>query len=248
MAEYSESARTPLFDVDARYRINNRGQVIRVLRNLAKRPDIITAWFDEGRAYLLTAVLDILPERGLVVLDYGANDAVNRKVLDAEHLVCVTRHDNIDVRFSVTDIQRARFRGGFAFAGPIPAHVYRLQRREYFRVRTPVANPVRCTLRGPSGDLRLPLADIGGGGLCLLDESGAFPYQPGERIERCTLALPDIGVVFVDIEVRHLRASEVNGRTITRIGCRFLDLTMDKAALVQRYVNALQVAARTVDE
>ena len=252
MSQPDDNKRTPLDTVEEqeRYLIHSRTERVRVLGDLAKKPDILTAYFNHGREYLLTAIIGVLPDRDLVVLDYGANEKVNERALDNGRLVCVTKHKNISIKFTCEGLKRARYQGDTVFAAPIPESVFRLQRREFFRVSVPIASPLFCRIpRYDAEPLELPVVYISCRGTGpLAPASGAAP-EIRELLPGCLIELPEFGSLAVDLEVRNVRPHRLrDGEVAQRIGCSFVGLTMDRNALIQRYIHKVQVEQKALSQ
>ncbi|MCK9530318.1 MAG: flagellar brake protein [Gammaproteobacteria bacterium] len=246
MTEQDHSQRTALFDIQEQYLLRSKPEITRVLRDLAKKPDIITAYFDGGSLFFLTAVIGVLPERDMVVLDYGTEDALNELALQAERLVCVTRHEHVSVRFTCTGLQRAKYQGRQVFAAPLPESVYRPQRREFFRVVTPTVTPLKVRVPRPGADpLLLTVVDLSCGGAALYDPEQSFEPAPGELIKGCGIELPGFGFVAFDLEIRsQVPVMRSAGTAQVRIGGQFRGLTIDGTALLQRYLHKLQLDSK----
>lgn len=250
MAEYQESQKSSLSDIEdqERYLIHRKEEISRTLLSLSKRPDIITAYFDSGSKYILTAVLTVLSDREMVVLDIGPNDVLNKQLLQAGRATCVTKHDRIPIRFSIKDLEKARYQGQAAFVAPIPNSLFRLQRREFFRVSIPIMKPVICTCHHEIlGELTLNVSDISAGGLCLINTNSDFSPELLEHLEGCILTLPDQQPLTLDLEVRNSYTLEQNDRSeVHHIGCAFLDLDMRMNTQLQRYINIVQIEQKAM--
>ena len=242
----SDSSLPPIQDLSGvenpeQYLRTGRVQVVRVLRELAERPDVITAYFNQGSRQLLTAVLEVRADRNLLVLDQGPNERVNQQAVETDRLLCVTQHNRVSVKFSCTGLQRARSQGHPVFACPIPESVYYLQRREFFRVPLPHQNPVLCRIPRDGGDpLELPVLDIGVGGLALLDAQDRLPLEPLEELRDCGIHLPFFGFVVLNLQVRYRKDAGIDGKA-KRIGCAFLPMDMGTMTLLQRFLHKTQL-------
>lgn len=230
-----------------RFTIRCKGEIVHMLSELAKQTDIITAYGPGDDNYLLTRVIAVLPERNTVVFEQGADEGHIRRFLEGERMSCVTTHNQVTIRFSVKDLQQGRYQNLAVFAAPIPESLVRLQRRDFFRVATPLIAPVVCRIPLRDGSfIELPLADISGGGLCLLDPHQQFNGALGERLERCVLSVPGHGPLPLSLEVRSLvRQSQRSGPPLLRIGCRFGELSHAQGAVIQRFILRLQVERTT---
>ncbi|HEU4374390.1 MAG TPA: PilZ domain-containing protein, partial [Telluria sp.] len=131
--------------------------------------------------------------------------------------------------------------GAPAFALDLPERLIRLQRREFYRVATPVIYPVLVSIPVPKAAdgeaITFSLADISCGGICLLDNQLTLGAKVGRIYPRCTIELPDVGVVTTGLQVRNAATTTLlNNRTNSRLGCRFVDMSRAHSAMVQRYV------------
>lgn len=232
----------PLEPADyTQYLIRNATEILFVLRSLRDSSDRITIHFNEGKDFLLSSVVAV-DERG-ITLDFGGNPAANRRALEAERLFCVTRHDRIRIQFLLRGARQIDFGGSPAFHAELPDAVLRLQRREYYRLTTPVANPLRCRVPIPppdGGDPRIVEAnvlDISGGGIAVMVPPEGFALQAGMRFPNCRVDLPEIGTIVATLEIRSLFDVTLrSGAQVTRAGCQFVDLPGPMLTQVQRYI------------
>jgi len=122
----------------------------------------------------------------------------------------------------------------------------RLQRREYFRVRTPVLGKAVCLVpqeRGASKYESLQLLNISVGGLAVMSYPHNFELPVGETIRDCYLDLPGIGPINVAFRVVNIYDDEGNADA-RRCGCQFVDLAPQARMMVQRYVNRVEAEQR----
>ncbi len=244
MPDYQNANKTELseFEQQDQFLLQSTEGIVHVLKDLSRKPDIITGYFENGRRYILTAVIKVLPERGLVVLDEGPDESGNLKLLEEGRLLCVTKHNRIHIKFTLNGVQKARLRGESVLAAPLPESVFRLQRREFFRIRTPLATPVTCEVPWIEGREELKVVDLGYGGLALEDAGAKYKKPAGEILEDCGLHLPDFGQVELALEIRNIIPQKYrDGSPYNRIGCQFRQLPLDRSAIIQRYIHQLQV-------
>jgi len=234
---------------ESQYVLHSRAEIVHVLRDVIRGRTLATVHFG-GKDTLLTSLLaiDIAGER--IVFDASGSDAVNRALEIAGRLLFFTSQDKVKVRFSTPRPLRIEHEGRTAFAAPLPETLLRLQRREFFRLPTPIARPVICVL--PVEDdkgkrhLEVRLHDIGLGGIALVSAPGEIELAPGMQFRNCRIALPDIGNAVVTLEVRNTaEVTLVNGKTQLRAGCAFVSPSPAASGMVQRYLLALQRAMRS---
>ena len=118
----------------------------------------------------------------------------------------------------------------------------RLQRREFFRLKVPLAHEVSCVLAAE--DLaRKPVQvsarviDIGGGGIAVTVAPTAAELVIGSTLPECRLSLPDGDPIALALDVRiFTRQTQRNGLEQLRIGLRFAALPPNAETRIQRYI------------
>lgn len=223
---------------NSQFLIHSRLEITYILRAIMQKNALVTAYFNQGQDFILTSILDADAGRGEVILDCGANDALNHKILDASKVIFVTFQDRVKVQFTSEHIAKIRYDGRDAFRIELPESLLKLQRREYYRLETPISDPLKCIVSLPDGKgVELTIADISVGGISVVNPPPEIEMNPGELFPGCRIALPDIGTVVASIEARN--AHEVtlkSGVRAMRCGCRFVDMPAGMQAMVQRYI------------
>jgi len=229
-----------------RYLLYDRSEICAQLKYLSRRPEIITAHFNGGNDVFLTAVLEVIRERNLIVLDCAHDRKLNRAAINSGKLFCSARHNGIPIRFSCEQLQSARFQAQPAIAAEIPQSMHRVQRREFFRVATPLENAPRCRIVDPENGKYhlLTICDISAGGLGMLQRLGAPRLATQTNYRNCRLILPTEGEMTVDIMLRYnLATNRGNGDIAMRYGASFEKISVADSAAVQRYIYSLQANA-----
>lgn len=249
MPDYKNAQKTAIDSIEnhERYILHSEGEIRAQLLKLAKKPDIITAYFNGGGNFILTAVLGVVKERNLVVLDVGPDDENTRKAIAADKLICTTKNMGVAVKFTVENLQSAKYQGKPAIAAPLPQSLYRLQRREFFRVQVPRINAPTCEIPLDDGrSTTLKIIDISVGGLCMLVPEGSFQPKLREVYENCLIRLPEFGELNLDIEIRNKGTFHTSkNEAIPRVGAAFINLTMQDNLYLQRYIYHLQAISPT---
>ncbi len=221
----------------ARYLLHARQEIVQVLRGVMKAPEMVTAYFDHGARFFLTSVIAVQPGDDALYFDYGADMEANRRALQATRLVFVTSQDRVKVQFATGPLAEVQYNGRPAFRTRLPDVLLKLQRREYYRLVTPIRSPLTCVLPVPGGALEAMVTDISVGGVGLTGLPPAAALAVGERHPGCRIVLPDEGVILTAIEVRSLQDVTLrSGAVVKRAGCRFLDIPPSQQAMIQRYI------------
>lgn len=233
---------------DSPYWIESPLEIKHLLKTFAKRNEKLTIWLSPGQ-FFVSMVLSISDANELV-LDFGVDPKTNARTLIASKVMCVASFDRIDVKFELTRIKQTKYDGAMAFVCALPARVHKLQRREFYRVPTPLAKPVFSTLVIPPPEgtalktrtVQAQVVDISLGGICIMDPGGGPPELLGNLVCRgCTMMLPEFGQVSFDLLICHIFEVETRGGIKKRrAGCKFLALTHGDQTLVQRYMTKLE--------
>lgn len=234
-------------DEYSRYFLYSRAEVLSVLRTLIQKGALITVHFDHGKSFLLTSMLTFTEEGDGFILDIGANREMNQKALLADKLFLTAVVDKVKIQFSIDGLSAAEHQGRPAMRGTLPDAVLRLQRREFFRLSTPIANPVivSAVIRLPDGsaeNVDLPLFDISGGGVGLMvSEEIAAKLEKGDILTECRIQLPEEGLVVANLAVRNkFEVTTRSGAQFVRTGCEFVDIQPSRLNRVRRYITRVE--------
>jgi c-di-GMP-binding flagellar brake protein YcgR len=239
------STNAPPFDFDltdknSPYFLHARAEILAVLRSIIQKSVLTTVHLDAGPSFFLTSIIDLLPGNAEFLFDVSNSEETDARTLKAHRLIFTARVDKVKIQFDIKALRRTEYQGRPAFAADVPERLLRLQRREFFRLSTPVLNPVRLSVRPePDGQtLDLPLLDISGGGVGLmlpLDLSGLL--SQGQTLENGSITLPGEGPLPVNLCVRNLfDVSTRSGTRHVRVGCEFVNMSAASLSRVQRYI------------
>ncbi len=234
-------------DVFSKYLLHSRAEILFILRSLIQKGAMITVHFDQGQSFLLTSMLALSADQRSFVLDIGSDEEMNKRALRADRLILTTVLEKVKIQFSLNRLTPAFYEGRAAFAGDLPASLLRLQRREYFRLSTPIAQPIRMTthLRLSDGSLafiELPLLDISGGGIGLMVQPDqAQLFQRGDQLDDCRMMLPEEGLLVASVCVRNMfDVATRTGTRFVRLGCEFVAVPPARLSMVQRYITRIE--------
>ncbi len=228
---------------DSRFLVHHPVEILRILRGLAHRNEMVSAFFNGGKDLLLTSILDVDASSHSVLLDYGSNEALNQRILASEKIIFVTALDSVKIQFVTNRITTDRFEGRPAFRIGVPEQVLQLQRREYYRLTTPIVNPLKCVIPlGEGAFEEVALADISAGGIgIVIGNPAGFQFEPGQIYPGCRIILPAIGTLEATLRIQSIfEVTMKNGHKTLRGGCQFLDLRPAMQSLIQRYIIKLE--------
>lgn len=130
-------------DNDDSAMLHNKAMITSNLSMLVKHKCMISANLG-GKDTFLTAIIAINHKDGTMILDYGSSDILNKRLLSTPHVKFTTGFNGIQVAFTGEKITSVKYEGSEAFLMPIPSSLYWYNRREYYRVNTPIMNPSIC--------------------------------------------------------------------------------------------------------
>lgn len=225
---------------DSEYFVHSRLEIASILRDVMTGNSLISVYFDASNASLLTALLAVDVEAGRLLLDSGPDPKVNERLARAYRLVCVTSLDKVKIQFVAGAARPVQSDGRPAFQLPLPDKLLRLQRREYFRLSTPISSPLKCTITPIAGEAggshQLSVADISGGGFAANSGIELPEFEPMSRFSG-VITLPDGDVLRADVQLRNtFEITLANGKRIRRYGWQFLDLSDRARVALEKYV------------
>lgn len=220
------------------YALTSPAEIIGVLRELVRSRSLLQLRVPPGVTSVVTTLLQV--DGDALVLDMPG-DLLARRITQVPEFILETSLDQVRVHFRLQSAELSTHEGREALRSPLPAVLLRMQRRDVFRVRTPVAQPVLCLVNTGGQELALPLDDIGAGGVGLFDDGCTLDTTVGTVYRGCRLELPEIGSVPVDLRVAQAREVALpNGRVRQRLGFAFEGNPGRALQLIQRYVTQLE--------
>lgn len=228
---------------NSRFLVHGKLEIVRILRNLALRNAMVSAFFNAGRESLLTSVLQVSPEQDLVILDSNLNEELNRHLLQADKIIFTSSLDQIKIQFVASSVARHTYEGKPAFSIALPLQLLQLQRRESFRLALPITRPVNCTLPlDKEHACQLPIGDMSMGGISVtIGHLPDIQFEPGSLYPGCRIELPGVGIVEVTLRIQSVREVTLkNGKKSIRCGCQFLNLHPAMESQIQRFLFRLE--------
>jgi len=223
-----------------KYMLRTHAEVRMVLRGLRDHKSQITIFFNEGQDMLLTMLVDVTEDH--LIFDVGAAADLNGKAEAAGKHYCIALLDKVRIQFLLGEFRRIAHEGRPAFITAFPKELLRLQRREFYRLTTPIARPLKCRMSLPlaGGAEHIHEAtvfDISGGGIGISAPADEIPFATQQVVPNCRMELPEVGVVACTIKVCSVfEITLKSGARVKRAGCEFVKLPGPVATLVQRYI------------
>ncbi|MFN2104543.1 MAG: flagellar brake protein [Candidatus Promineifilaceae bacterium] len=198
---------------------------------------ILVASPEDHDASIMTAIIDILDDENEVVFDYSGSKDLDRRIRQSQSIGFSTCIDDIKVTFSSGPVEDTVHRGRPAFKIKMPRSIYRVQRRDFYRVSPPLLERPECVMEYDGKSYKATILDISIGGINALIQNSRF--KAGDVIERCRISTP-IGIkIEASLEIIYVR-NELDRSREAQYGCVFKDAGALVESKLQRYVTYLQ--------
>lgn len=239
-----QARKSPLAIEDdySRYEVTSRTEILTTLRGLQEAGSTLTCYLNHGYDFVLTSIVALSAEHNSLLLEWGSNPELNGEMLQADQISCATTKDKIKIQFSLDGVDAGKHAGRDAFLANIPKTLVRLQRREFYRLATPIVNPLICNVQVTQADgSRLTVAatvsDISVGGVGLVVPPGQPAFQLGAEFALARISMPNAGVLSFAMRVHKLyQVTLASGHVQQRAGCHFVKLPGAMENMIQRYI------------
>lgn len=225
------------------FRMSHPKEVINALRQLARRQDFMTVAFGRHGERIVTRILEVDESTGCFFYDYGASAAENQRLQGSEENLFSGMQSGVHIQFACGRPEPDMHDGLPAFRSQLPESVYRMQRREHFRVAMPIADPYICTARLPDQrQIRFDIVDLSLTGIRLrCTDAGIGELAIGTTLTDAVFDFRDLGSIESDLKIAYIHNSQTFTKPIYHFGCRFLTLPKAKEASLQRMITYLEL-------
>jgi len=227
------------------YQVDSRKEIIMLLKSLHEDRQLVNMIINDGTEVIVTALLKIDDENNSIIFDCASTESANQRLIEAPRVYFEASLNRIGIQFSSSSISRSTHLGMPTLCCTIPTSLIRLQRREYYRINTPITNPIHCLLNVPEenggGVIKLPLVDISCGGVALLDEKKVLNADFGTLYADSKIDLPGVGLISVTLQVRNAQnLLLLNQKSSRRLGFQFIDLPKTILAQIQKLITKIE--------
>ncbi len=229
--------------------VRSRQEVIRLLNGIMECGAAISIHFLNNDRVAVSTLIDVdepgnrlllecPPDwRGITKINNDA-DSDSGGSGDSIMLACVL--DDAKIRFQAGTGEIVDLDGTLAVALNIPDFMWRFQRRRDARRKV---SGLKITLNLGFMEIDAEVADLGIGGVGVVNCDSELKLEAGEVLSGCAIALPGVGQIAVDLTVQHQTPMHLaDGREVTRVGCQFTQLDDSARQLIAHCLEALAQA------
>jgi c-di-GMP-binding flagellar brake protein YcgR len=229
---------------EAAFLIASPDKIISKLSILLKNKCLLTAYFGDNDDSFTTTILEINKKDNIFIFRHGCKENLTEQLLNSPKITFKTECLGVEVAFDTIRLAKIQHQGVSAFAVPIPASILWMERRKFYRVKSPVSKSSYCrlTLKGQE-PINLKLYDISIIGFSMLTDSKEVSDLMilDTSFEQCKLILADTGEDTVSFEIRSKYI--INPETLNemeKIGCEFTRITPAFETTIQRYMHQIE--------
>ncbi len=233
---------------DSQFVVTSDLEITHILKAIMREAALITATIDVNE-FFLTSILAIDEKTNSMLLERGRSRPSLSNALGTRTLSYSTTLDKVRIQFTSAGIEAADHSGIEAYRIPLPAELLRIQRREHYRIPTPVVSPVKCRIFTGNGanaaSADLHVCDISCGGIAVQSLPALFTPELGTCYE-CIILLPGTSGLRIRIQARNaFMVTLPNGKIMQRSGFAFVKPPENILATIQRYILGLERQHRT---
>lgn len=232
--------------IDPKYLVSQPKKIIKYLNLLSQERCLISAVFGkEDKDTFLSAIIDIDKKKETLTIDCGPKEYLNKKLLDSSIIKCSSKYQGIDVKFEARGVIKAGKINSPKFILPLPKSIYWIERREFFRIRSPLSKNSFCRIyfKDPDSTHEFKIHDISLQGFSMLSDISevSSKLSPNTTFDECTLVLnndKELTITFDTAYKRPFISNKPNGTE--RIGCMLTYLTPKIESTILKYMQNIQ--------
>ena len=225
------------------YWITSPHDVHHVLKALWKKKEPIFIKLNENFSFL-SLILSVNDNE--IILDATQKESINHQAsLLSSQIQAHGLLEKISIDFFLEQGKEIIFENNTAFSFPIPKKIHELQRRKFYRLPTPIVNPLVCSLtiqktQQSSKIYESTVFDISLLGLCI-EKIAGLNTQEGESYENCFIVFPNKKIIRFGLTVKRIFSLEIKKDILSeRLGCSFNNLKPQDEQTIQSYMIQLE--------
>jgi c-di-GMP-binding flagellar brake protein YcgR len=228
------------------FRVGNPTEMLALLRQLVDANVRVHLSAPGGGSYT-TTVWTVDGHQRRISLAADAGQPAVRSLVDAGEATAVAYLDSVKLQFDLQNLVLVHGANASALQAVLPAALYRFQRRESFRVRTPAGAAPTATLRHPAMPdmmLALRVLDVSVGGCALALPPNVPPLAAGIQIAGVRIELDADTRFEAALTLQHVSGGMGSTQAGQRLGCAFGKLDGAAQRALQRYIDQTQKRRR----
>lgn len=227
------------------FRVGNPQERLALMRQL-RDGSVPVSLSAPGGGTLTTALWAVDPERQRLNFAADESHPQLQRLVNADEAVAVAYLDSVKLQFDLNGLLLVRSARACTLQAELPHEIYRFQRRQAYRVRTPEKAQPTARMRHPAIPemaLALRVLDVSAGGCALLLPHDVPMLEPGVRLAGVQVELDAETRFAVDLTLHHVTVI-LPGEQAVRLGCEWAPIGPNAARALQRYIDQTQKRRR----
>jgi flagellar brake protein len=228
------------------FAVHHPTELLKLLRQLADQNVLVHLSAPGGSSYTTTLwTVDAHLRRVSFAAD-APHPAV-RSLVEAGEATAVAYLDSVKLQFDLQHLVLIHGSSASALQAALPSVLYRFQRRESFRVRTPANAAPTASLRHPTLPdtlLSLSVLDVSIGGCALALPAHVPALAAGIQLADVRIELDADTRFQTTLALQHVSGGMASKQTGQRLGCAFGKLDGAAQRALQRYIDQTQKRQR----
>ncbi len=223
--------------------ITSSRQMQSILEYLKKQESKVALYFQHNQQFIISRLVDY--DDTHVYLDPSKKPEFNQHIEHSDTLTLVALHNQVKVQCSPSNPQPDHRNAQPVIKCELPDNLFRIQRREYFRVDTSNSIPLKCNIflqqENKTYQAQVNILNISGGGIGIICTQQQSPLESGKQYAY-QIELPGEGVINGTLEIKTLTEMQDTPADSCQhyIGCQFIDLSRQSEITLQRYITNMQ--------
>jgi c-di-GMP-binding flagellar brake protein YcgR len=235
---------------DESFIVRNKKAVLQILNGLKNDATDLKISFNDGKEDYITPIIDVDVDNNMILFDMSIDAAFNKRLL-ASNKIGILKDSGIRVKWESDQHSLVTLTDGNALRVELPEVIVRLQRRELFRLPTPMLKPVVCFMPVPNiltpnknDIIEYDLVDVSLGGVGLVVKKSLHPgIKVGDQFENCKINFHGAGEASLTLQVRNIIPIESKSKKQQyRIGLEFIKPSRGNEGIIHKYTFDLERA------
>ena len=220
--------------------ITSSARIAALLRPVKENHSVITAILPDSNIFFNTALLELVPDKGTLVIDELNPNTGHDLLIDIQRVTLNAMHAGVEINFTV-NLKKSGIDNGIAFYElEFPESIRYLQRRNSFRVPVSGANIINIEIHTENKKIFSgELSDISAEGMCIrFPKKKEISFEGDSKETLCVIKLPNKQQIRCSFKVCHSISN--NSSNSLLIGGRFEHLDKIQRRAIERFVIELQ--------
>lgn len=217
--------------------VRSRSEVQRVLSGMLEKRSPVSVYIVGTDQVVASELLHVDEGQGALMFSCPSAWRTHIEAPDGKNVMLVCSDEQSKIQFQGGQGAIAEFNGRPVARIGAPTFIWRFQRRGDLRYAVP---SLKIVLNLGFLESEAEVADLSLGGTGVVNCDTDVNLDEGELLKDCSIALPGVGKITVDLTVEHQSALRmVDGASMNRVGCRFSGLSEESRTLILHYLGTV---------